>query len=86
MKEIDPVVKPPPIAAGEWKSISSEVVRRYSFPASEVVIMCPIWLCVSKSGGHRIIDDKGDGHYIPTGCVPIRVRTYAGCNNPVFSF
>ena len=51
---------------GECSDISSEQVREYIFPTGQKVrIENPLWLHVSKSGGHRIIDDQGYSHYIP---------------------
>jgi hypothetical protein len=57
----------------EFIDISSERWRRYNFPSSagiaddEVRISLPCFLSVSKSGGHRILDEQGISHYIPTG-------------------
>ena len=53
-------------AETEFSDISSESYRTYVFPKQETVtIESPHWLYVSKSGGHRLIDDKGFSHYIP---------------------
>ena len=44
--------------------------RFYEFPGGDVVMSTgPRWLHVSKSGGHRIVDDAGVGHYIPPGWI-----------------
>ena len=53
--------------------ISSEAQRTYRFPpphesvSHTVVIVDPLWLHVSRSGGHRILDAEGMSHYIPKG-------------------
>jgi len=50
----------------EWKDISTEKARRYTFPGQEYIyILEPQWLHVSASNGHRIIDKNGTSHYIP---------------------
>lgn len=50
----------------EWKDISTEKARRYTFPGQEYIyILMPQWLHVSASNGHRIIDFNGVCHYIP---------------------
>ena len=51
---------------GEFLDISSEQYRVYSFPTGQKVqIDNPLWLLVSKSGGHRVIAAQGYAHYIP---------------------
>ena len=50
----------------EWKKIEGEKYRTYVFPnGSRVKIKKPLYLNVSKSGGHRIFDAQGFSHYIP---------------------
>ena len=52
----------------EFKDISSEYWRRYTFGDGFVVtIKEPLRLHVSKSGGHRLFDASGICHYIPSG-------------------
>ena len=47
-------------------------VRYYHFPHSEVyTIHRPRFLHVSDSGGHRIVDDQGTGHYVRPGWLAI---------------
>ena len=47
-------------------------VRTYHFPGDEeYVITQPRHLNVSKSGGHRIVDSSGVGHYVPAGWLAI---------------
>lgn len=54
----------------EFADIASEVYRVYVFPGgNEVRINTPTHLHVSKSGGHRIFDEKGISHYIPSGWI-----------------
>ena len=56
----------------KWNSLEDEVYRVYVFPNNEQVkIENPHSLFVSKSGGHRIIDMKMKGHYIPSGWIHI---------------
>lgn len=72
------------IAGMEFKSISAEKFRVYEFPDRNVKIDNPLWLHVSKSGGHRILDDKEVSHYIPTGWVHLYWESQA--SNDGFSF
>ncbi len=59
----------------KFTDISSEHWRRYTFVSGElVVIENPLWLHVSKSGGHRILDEFGYCHYIPYGWVHLEWR------------
>lgn len=58
-----------PTTKHDWKDISCEERRTYVFVSAEVVIEHPTWLAVSNSGGHRIVDSMGVGHYVPTGWV-----------------
>jgi hypothetical protein len=51
----------------EFASLESEQFRDYEFSDHKVRITNPLWLNVSKSGGHRIFDAQGVSHYIPTG-------------------
>lgn len=54
----------------EFKDISTEQFRTYTFPAGETVrIDRPQELNVSASGGHRIKDILGRGHYVPPGWI-----------------
>lgn len=50
-----------------FTNIVSEEFRVYVFPngGGNVKIENPMWLSVSKSGGHRILDGDGFCHYIP---------------------
>lgn len=50
-----------------FQDISSEKFRVYRFADCEVRITAPCWLNVSDSGGHRILDELGMSHYVPTG-------------------
>ncbi len=52
----------------KFDDISTEMFRQYEFPTGQVVrIESPLWLYVSKSGGHRLVDAAGISHYIPAG-------------------
>jgi hypothetical protein len=54
----------------EWKDIDDEEFRTYEFPGGcKVVIDHPLKIHVSKSGGHRIFDQDGISHYIPSGWI-----------------
>jgi hypothetical protein len=60
----------------DFTDISSELYREYEFPPSgdricnDVIhINSPMKLNVSKSGGHRIFDENGVSHYIPSGWI-----------------
>lgn len=50
-----------------WTDISSEEYRTYEFADSIIKINGPLMLNISKSGGHRIFDNQGISHYIPSG-------------------
>ena len=55
----------------KFKKIIGEV-RRYHFPdGTEYIIVQPRYLNVSKSGGHRIVDSSGVGHYVRPGWLAI---------------
>jgi len=49
----------------EFKDISDEQYREYTFVGGEKVRIEGIKLNVSDSGGHRIEDKYGISHYIP---------------------
>lgn len=50
----------------DFTDISSEEFREYLFGKHRRVrIDKPLWLHVSSSGGHRILDSDGISHYIP---------------------
>lgn len=55
-----------------FKDISSEKSRKYRFPKDEVVeINEPVALNVSRTGGHRILDSKGESHYVSSGWIQL---------------
>ena len=66
-----------------WKDISTELRRHYDFNGYVVTIENPIRLHVSSSGGHRIVDSDGNGHYVPAGWVHIKWENRPGIENPV---
>lgn len=52
----------------KFDDISVEAWREYRWPDGAVVrIEAPTGLNVSASGGHRLTDAAGMGHYIPAG-------------------
>ncbi len=56
----------------EFTDISSEKFREYIFDVETIRIVNPAWLSVSKSGGHRILDEYGHCWYIPHKWIAIR--------------
>lgn len=44
-----------------FEDISSEEYREYSFGYT---IIDPLWLAITKSGSHRILDKSGTSHYV----------------------
>jgi len=49
----------------EFKDISAEKYRKYKFPnGDKLKIKKPLYLNVSKSGGHRVFDASGTSWYI----------------------
>jgi hypothetical protein len=64
-----------------WKDISVELERTYTFPGGEkVTIFGPTRLAVSDSGGHRIVDAANHGHYIPPKWIHIEWIVPAGAD------
>lgn len=56
----------------EFKPLTSEVYREYTFPGGSIIrIDAPQALNVSKSGGHRIQAENGNGIYIPSGWIKL---------------
>ena len=53
----------------DWSNIDHELYRVYVFPTPdgvrEIRIEKPMYLNVSESMGHRILDSKNVSHYIP---------------------
>jgi len=48
-----------------FNDISSENEREYNFPnGNKLLIMNPLYLNVSKSGGHRLYCEKGYCYYV----------------------
>ena len=69
----------------EFRDITTELYRTYKFPGNEfVTIENPIAINVSKSGGHRIVDNQGKSHYIPAGYLAITWKVKDGQPNFVF--
>ena len=60
----------------EWKNIDHEMYRVYKFPnEAHVKITNPKLLNISKSGGHRILDEFDVSHYIPSGWIHLYWET-----------
>ena len=52
----------------EFKEINTEKYRTYEWESGfKVTIENPVYLNVSNSGGHRILDKSNKSHYIPAG-------------------
>lgn len=69
----------------EFKLITSELYRVYRFAnGSEVRINEPIKINVSKTGGHRILDNEGVSHYVPFGWIHLSWKAKQG--EPEFVF
>ena len=67
----------------KFDDISVEQWREYRYPGNEIVrIERPVRLHVSESGGHRVEDADGHGHYVPKGWIHIRWKPADG--QPVF--
>lgn len=62
----------------EFKDISSEQWREYTFEAGQTVhIEAPLKLYVSENG-HRILDAEGISHYVPFGWVHLKWKAKDG--------
>lgn len=63
----------------EFIDISSEQYREYIFKdGATVIIDNPLYLSVSESGGHRLLDSKEVCHYIPAGWVWLQWKVKDG--------
>lgn len=52
----------------DFMDITTELYRIYEYPDGKTIkIKLPVQLNVSKSGGHRVLDNAGMSHYIPAG-------------------
>lgn len=58
-------------------NISSEEFRVYNFGNTEVKILDPLYLAVSKNG-HRVLDGNGVSHYIPKGWIHLYWKAKIG--------
>jgi len=66
----------------EFIVINTEKYRTYVWPNGfEVTINEPTHLNISESGGHRLLDNDGKSHYIPTGWVHIYWEVFEGKPN-----
>jgi hypothetical protein len=73
----------PPKPTIAFTDISVELWREYVFPDGQIVrIENPTGLNVSKSGGHRLTDAQGMGHYVPAGWRHLRWLPKPG--EPIF--
>jgi len=65
-----------------FKDISSEKYRTYEWGnGDKIIITKPTHLNVSESGGHRLLDDTGKSHYIPSGWIHLSWEVYSGSPN-----
>lgn len=65
-----------------FSEISGEDFRTYEWSNGiEITINRPIYLNVSKSGGHRIFDEQGISHYIPSGWIHLYWKPIKGASN-----
>ena len=69
-----------------FTDITSEEYREYLFPAPhgrfvKVRINKPTHLSVSESGGHRLLDEDGVSHYVPSGWVHLSWKAKQGQPN-----
>lgn len=65
-----------------FTDIKTEKYRIYQFDNNfSVRIELPIFLNVSKSGGHRILDAQGVSHYIPSGWKHLYWEVFEGKPN-----
>lgn len=63
---------------GKEIDISSEIYRLYRFPRGEnVTIKNPKTLVVTDNG-HRIVDGRGQSHYIPYGWLHLKFKVKDG--------
>jgi len=69
-----------------FTDVTSEEYREYLFPAQQgqfvkVRINKPMHLSVSESGGHRLLDEAGVSHYVPSGWVHLSWKAKQGQPN-----
>jgi hypothetical protein len=63
----------------KFDSLEDEFSRSYVFPNKEIVtIYAPVMLNVSESGGHRVLDNDGVSHYIPSGWIHLYWKVKKG--------
>lgn len=62
----------------DFTDISSEVSRTYHYRTTEQTIDAPAFLNVSKTGGHRVLDESGTSHYIPKGWIRVSWKVKDG--------
>lgn len=58
--------------------ISSEEWREYDYGKQQIRINGPVALNVSKSGGHRVVDENEVTHYIPKGWIHLSWKAKDG--------
>lgn len=70
------------VGGGEFKDISDEEWREYTFGVGIVRIEQPKWLHVKRQTetqhSHRIIDANGISHYIPSGWIALKWKSPTG--------
>lgn len=70
--------------SSDWKDITSEEYRIYSFSDMKIKIDQPIKVLVSHSGSHRVLDASGKSHWISAGFKHIEWKAKDGEANFVF--
>ena len=61
----------------EFKTITTEKYRTYEWSdGTKITINQPTHLNVSQSGGHRLLDNAGVSHYIPSGWIHLYWEVY----------
>jgi len=62
----------------DFIDISSELTRTYHYTTTKQTIDSPAYLNVNAGGGHRILDESGESHYIPKGWERVSWTTTEG--------
>ena len=63
----------------EWRDISDTAFRVYDFGGGDhVIVRYPMWLAVSDTGNHHIVDGSGNLHIIPPEWIHVRIQKRVG--------
>ncbi len=75
-------IKTKKIAGQDFKEISTEEWREYTFSNGKVRIDKPMWIHIKRQTdslhSHRIMDGSGVSHYIPSGWLSISWKSPEG--------